>query len=43
MFNILMQMWINHKITDEKLRKAVEKNWISQEQCDTILAMNQAE
>lgn len=41
MFNTLLRMWKKRKITEEKVREAVTKGWITQEQCDYILAQPQ--
>ena len=38
MYNTLLRMWINGKITEAKLQKAVTLGWITQEQYETIIA-----
>lgn len=43
MFNTLLRMWKKGKITAEKVREAVVKGWIAQEECDYILAQPQDE
>lgn len=39
MYNTLLRMWVNNKIQEEGLRKAVDKfHWITEEQYATIIA-----
>lgn len=41
MFNTLLRMWKKRKITEAKLREAVAKKWITEEECEIILATPQ--
>lgn len=42
MFNTLLRMWKKGTITSAKVQEAVTKGWITQEQCDYILAQPHA-
>lgn len=43
MFNTLLRMWKRGKITEAKIREAVNKGWITSEQAEYILAQPQDE
>jgi len=41
MYDTLLRMWKERKITEAKIRKAVEAGWITQAQAEEILATPQ--
>jgi len=41
MYQLLLNLWIMRRITEERLQAAVTKRYISQEQADNIVATPQ--